>query len=383
MKILFVSSSSGSLGGGEMFLLFLGMALRDEGHELGLWISSHPRMDKLSSSFSPYGDVIRSEYRNTYDYWHRGLLATSLPSKDRARILGEWQRWAPDIVHFNKQCIEDGLDLLEAASSLKVPHLVTIHITQSAAFLGSKLSAFRDWHAKRALRKYRGIMVAVCDARAEDLRAPMRGTGVQIVAVKNGIPEAGPCTDRKALRRKEGIPDALAVVGVGRLTAQKRPLHFAAQIKNIHDAGVPVYGRWIGDGREKEQWECTVRRLDARSYITLDGWRDDVPTVLPAFDLFLQTSAYEGLSLALLEAMQAGLPCVVAKDSYEQLPENLKACCLALEDSVDWSTLLSNKELLSCLARQGQSLVKSEFQSHTMAEAYMALYRRLTGRSQS
>src|SRR5205085_4599646 len=41
------------------------------------------------------------------------------------------------------------------------------------------------------------------------------------------------------------------------------------------------------------------------------GMRSDVAALLPAFDVFVHPSLLEGLSRAVMEAMAAGLPCVV------------------------------------------------------------------------
>src|SRR5581483_1815307 len=75
MKILFASSSSGSRGGGELFLVYLGKALQQCGHELTLWVSSHPRMDEVSEKFAHIGKVVRANYTNTYDRAGRSLAA--------------------------------------------------------------------------------------------------------------------------------------------------------------------------------------------------------------------------------------------------------------------------------------------------------------------
>src|SRR5207244_755438 len=86
------------------------------------------------------------------------------------RAVTEWTRIAPDIIHLNKQNLEDGLDLLVAADRSGIPSLTTIHITQSARYLRAKLSSLRDWTARRFLQRYRGILVPTLAQREKELR---------------------------------------------------------------------------------------------------------------------------------------------------------------------------------------------------------------------
>lgn len=361
-----------------MFLLYLADALRAQGHAVGLWASTHRRMDAVARSFAAYGDVLRSDYRNLYDRWDRGLLATRSPAAHRARVQREWLGWRPDIVHFNKQCLEDGLDLLDAAASLPVPHLATLHITQSARYLGARLGGLRDWRARQALRRYPGLLVAVAEARGESLRSFLGKGGPEVAVITNGVPPAAPCGDRAALRAREGLSDDLfAVVAIGRLEAQKQPLGFIREIVRLRDAGVPVHGRWIGDGREQARWDAAVERAGIGRCIRHEAWRNDIPAALPAFDLFLHTAAFEGLPLALLEAMQAGLPCVVAEDVARQLPPSLRACVLPLGENLDWAAVLADRPALARLAERGEKTVAAEYSNAIMGAAYVRLYERL------
>ena len=56
-----------------------------------------------------------------------------------------------------------------------------------------------------------------------------------------------------------------------------------------------------------------VRRLGLDGYIRLPGFLPDAARCLPAFDLLLNTSRYEGLSIATLEALVAGLPVIASR----------------------------------------------------------------------
>lgn len=380
MRILLVSSSSGSRGGGEIFLLYLGEALKSLGHTVALWAARHPRMDELAQRFSVLGEVLRDDYANTYDRWHRGLLP--IGNRTAARLIERWMSWRPDIVHFNKQNLEDGNDFLALGAQLAVPNLCTVHITQTAKFLRARFATWRDARACRALRGYRRPLVTVAAARKAELQHFL-GDASNIHVVLNGVPPiTTPSTDRAQLRAHESLAaDAFAIVAVGRLEAQKCPLRFLRHATRIRQQRPAVQLRWFGSGRLTAAWDRAIDALDLHSAVTRIDWRRDVRTALPAFDLFLHTAAYEGLPLALLEAMEAALPCVVEHEVHAQLPPELQACSLVLRDEMDWPTLLDQRDRLSDLGAHARSVVRAQFSAITMAEAYERLYTKLCGKN--
>ena len=102
----------------------------------------------------------------------------------------------PDIIHLNKQNLEDGLDLLQATRFIGgCPSVCTIHITQNAAFLGAKGAWLRDWVARRSLRAYHGVLITVSEARHADLRKFL-GRGPAIASIPNGVPIPAPSPQR-------------------------------------------------------------------------------------------------------------------------------------------------------------------------------------------
>src|SRR5882724_9713461 len=86
MKILLVSSGSGSRGGGEIFLNYLGRALATRGHSIVTWIPKHARMNELASQCAEFSQVVRADYKNTYDYRSRSLATLFNGGKSREII---------------------------------------------------------------------------------------------------------------------------------------------------------------------------------------------------------------------------------------------------------------------------------------------------------
>jgi glycosyltransferase involved in cell wall biosynthesis len=124
---------------------------------------------------------------------------------------------------------------------------------------------------------------------------------------------------RTALRRQIGIPpDAPLLVFVGRLDQQKDPLLLIESLK-LSVAAVPnLHLAIVGDGvlRSRTQEAVRVNRLTAQVHFL--GVRPplEIADILRAADLYVLCSAYEGMPIAMLEALATGLP-VVSTDVGE------------------------------------------------------------------
>jgi glycosyltransferase involved in cell wall biosynthesis len=109
--------------------------------------------------------------------------------------------------------------------------------------------------------------------------------------------------ERSAARAELGLPpDAVVGLFLGELSDRKDPL---GAIAAARDAGIELLVAGDGPlrGRVEAEQDETTRVL---------GQRDDPERLIAAADLFVLPSSREGLSLALLEAMAAGRPPVVA-----------------------------------------------------------------------
>jgi len=128
---------------------------------------------------------------------------------------------------------------------------------------------------------------------------------------------------RDAIRRRLGLGrrDVLFLL-VGNLKLQKDPLTFAAASVA---AGRPLRrGRfWIvGDGPLRGEAERIARAGGLGKRFRLLGWRRDVPDLLAAADVLVLTSRFEGLPIALLRGMAAGLPIVAT--AVNGIPEAVR-----------------------------------------------------------
>jgi glycosyltransferase involved in cell wall biosynthesis len=376
VRILLASSSSGSRGGGELYLVYLGRALVQRGHHVTLWASSHPRMDELANTFSSFGEVIRSRYHNTYDFRARSVAAY-FNYAAAARIAREWRRTDAEVIHINKQNLEDGLDLLRAARWAQRPSLCTIHLTQSARYLGAVFARLRDYVSRRALLAYPGMLVTVLAQRRRDL-LDFIGATPRVRLIQNGVPlfdlSRRPAV-RAARRAELGLrPEDPLFVAVGRMVPQKRPLVFLELAEKIRQTAPNARFLWVGDGPLSPAWDSWVSAHKLDGAIQRVPWQVDVVPLLFAGDVFLHTAEFEGLPLAILEALSAGLPCALLPNLLAEMPFLNAENSLAVDDAGEWLQKALQPAVRESIGRAGRRLAEDEFSYAQMAENYEMLY---------
>jgi glycosyltransferase involved in cell wall biosynthesis len=101
------------------------------------------------------------------------------------------------------------------------------------------------------------------------------------------------------------------VVGtVGRLEEQKGHRYLLAALPELSRRLPDLAVLLVGEGREAAALRSQARELGVGHLVHFLGTRRDLGLVLRAMDVFVQPSLWEGLPLALLLAMGAGLPVV-------------------------------------------------------------------------
>jgi glycosyltransferase involved in cell wall biosynthesis len=118
------------------------------------------------------------------------------------------------------------------------------------------------------------------------------------------------------------------IISVGSLLDGKNyrtSIEAIAQLRHKHDVQLIVCG--AGD---QGYLRAIVRRLGIGDRVSLLGPRSDVPSLLATSDLFLSASRYEGMPIAVLEALASGLPAVLSPiEEHEEVAGNMPGCVIA------------------------------------------------------
>lgn len=272
-----------------------------------------------------YADRERFDYEYAYMLPHKDALVADLqalgapvhlvPGRSKAELLtASWrlarlvQERDVDLIHAHLPVA--GMVARVAGLLTRTPVLYTEHN------LNERYGRFTRWGNR--LTWGLNSAAAACSAPvAESIAATMpRRSKVPVRTILNGIDveafaeRRGRAETRAAL----GIPnDAPVAINVAVFRQQKRLDLWLDAAAAISQALPAAHFILVGDGplrAQVEGWRAE-RGLEQRVHLT--GLQEDVAPLLAAADLFLLTSDFEGLPLAAIEAMAAGLPVVATR----------------------------------------------------------------------
>jgi glycosyltransferase involved in cell wall biosynthesis len=362
LRIAMMLESDGP-GGAEMMVLRLSEELRRRGHtvvpvgpEHGIgWLGDHFRR----AGFKP--EVFR--LRRPID---PGCVRGLVDLFREHRI---------DAVHSH----EFTMAVYGAAASqlLNLPHVITMH---GGLNVGKTL---RRRIALRWAMRHSDQMVMVSKATQRQFATALSVHESKFVVVPNGIPPAS--GDSGGVRAEFGIDEGDTVLlAVGTLERHKGHQVLLDALARLESVTLP--SRWrliIAGGRGGDQHQSLLDSIrnngwDDRVRIVLD--RNDVADLLALADVFVMPSVWEGLPMALLEAMLAGKAIVAS--AIAGIPEAIvsgregllvpPADVAALADAL--RLLLANAAHRAVLGRAAAERARRDFTIAVMADRYQALY---------
>lgn len=385
MNIMLATASSGSRGGGELYLLALAEGLMELGQEVSIAMSDHTGMDELAELARKICPVHRTEILNTYHRKTRSLGA--IWDTGRQKQFREFvQIHQPDLLHINKQNLEDGLDLMWGARSSQLPSLATVHVTRSLKNLGAAGGGVRDQIARSQLTRLGIPLIAVSDlclAELHEFLPPAQRP--DCFSVSNGAFRCLGNRDqyRKQWARKE---DEILIGTVARIEAQKNPLFVCDLLSKL-----PEHIRfvWVGDGSMRGELERKCAQMKLQDRLIIDGWQQDARERLAGLDLFVLPSLYEGFPLAILEAMSAGLACVVSEvdGTRDAIVQGETGYLCPVNDLETWSRCVSqlceDAHARQTAGAAAKARYEAEFSPRAMAERTLAVYQEVLARFDS
>lgn len=251
-----------------------------------------------------------------------GLVRRISPHRDISAVLqlyGLFKRLAPDILHTHSS--KTGILGRIAGRLGGVP--VVIHTVHGYAFPYASSWLVRSIYF---LMEYLGGKLgdALVVLNESDRQIAMKRLHIaeeKVHLIPNGVDVR--CFTRSTGGQRSEIrcenfsvsdDDVLCVGMVGRLWRQKNPACLLrAALRVLKQTDKPVQFFFIGDGELRAELEQVISNHGLQSKIHVLGWRENVAALLSGLDVFVLPSRWEGMPLAILEAMASSLP-VIASD---------------------------------------------------------------------
>jgi glycosyltransferase involved in cell wall biosynthesis len=294
-----------------------------------------PRVMQLVLSLSPGGterlviEIVRSLTARTDSIvccldepggWADELTALGVPVLSLSRTPGFHPSLA---VRLSRLMKERGIDVVHCHHySPYVYGSLAAMMTRGVRVVFTEHGKLSDHGPSRKRRLVNPILSRlpgrVC-AVSSDLRDHMVAEGFprdRVHVHYNGIAPGEPPTPhaRQLVRQSLGIPDTAFVVGTaGRLDPVKNLSLLVEAHRRLRTIVADPRTVIVGDGPERASLEREAARLEVADSIIFAGYRGDVRSVMAAFDVYVNCSTYEGVSLTILEAMATGLPVVATR----------------------------------------------------------------------
>jgi glycosyltransferase involved in cell wall biosynthesis len=319
-------------------------------------VATSPRLGRLIAADCPNASLqIVRPVRNKRDVG---------PIMDHLRVM---RALRPDVCHVNLRTPYAAQYGLLAA--LLTPAARVVAVEHLPLQTGSARTRWLKRFTSARLAAHIGVGDRAARLVEEDAGLPANS----ITVINNGVDSAS--RSGPAVRLASGV-----VVGsAGRLVREKGYELLVEALTFVPTATAVV----VGEGPDRGRLESLARELGVEDRLVLTGWKEDVAPYLRGMDVFALPSRAEGLPLAILEAMEVGLP-VVATDvgSVAEAvtagrtgllvpPGNVAAFAEAL------GRLVADQEMRTEYGNEGRAVWQTRFGATEMARKYEQLYERL------
>lgn len=221
------------------------------------------------------------------------------------------RRIEPDVVHTHTS--KAGFLGRLAARLAGVPLIVhTIHELPENAAQSTVQKGFYwllEWIAARMAHH----LVTVSEPNQKQILREFLCAPKKLTLIREGLDLEAYVPRRSAaeVRQELGIPVGAPLVGcVGRLEPAKGHEDLLEAFRQVLAEEPEARLVVVGEGYQKADLLARVAQLGLESRVLYTGWREDMLDLLGAFDVFALASHYEGLGIAILEAMALRRPTV-------------------------------------------------------------------------
>lgn len=193
-----------------------------------------------------------------------------------------------------------------AAKSLDIPLIYTIHGWSFHDDQKTFVKKFRIL-SEKFLTSRANLNISVSESNKQSGQKYIKSFSSTVV--NNGIDQEkfNPAKSFANIRQELGIDqNTTLLLFIARFTSHKQPLTLIRAFADVVKKMPALKLLMVGDGDEKTEALSLVKELSIADNVIFLPFRQDVPAILNAADIFILPSLWEGLPIGLLEAMSMG-----------------------------------------------------------------------------
>jgi glycosyltransferase involved in cell wall biosynthesis len=283
------------------------------------------------------------------------------------RLLRYLRKERPDILH---SCLFNANFHGRIAGLFsRVPFLITEEHSEHFQYNGFKMLPYKI--ADFILARITNFIVCCSEGLRKDIIRKEKLPAQKVITIENCIDlERYKISIHKdEIRRKHNIKDEFVFINVACFSGRKGHIFLIEALRDIKEMGYNFKCFFAGDGPIKEALRNKCCELGLSKEVIFLGTVDNVVDYLNASDAFVLPSLFEGLSIALIEAMFMELPCIVTDvgSNTDLIKTGFNGTVVAPKDKEGLKNAiifyLKNKDLIKEYGRRSMGIVEAKYSS--------------------
>lgn len=251
-----------------------------------------------------------------------------------------------------------GIIAIVLGKIFNIPTVITIH--------GTDIRKLPRWISQFFLKRCNVII-----SPHPEISQILTSISMNFIEIPNIIPEPLNVRDLSSVLKRFELTSEPVISFIARFDLFKDPITLVKSIPLILQKNPKIQFVIAGDGPLRQEVESELKKCSNNTMVKMPGWIDDPDSLISISSIFLSLSPIENIwSLSLVEAMNAGVPCIATKsgttklflthmvDAYLIEPSNPEQ----LTDAILY--LVEHPEIRKKIGKQGKNLIFQKFNSN-------------------
>jgi glycosyltransferase involved in cell wall biosynthesis len=196
------------------------------------------------------------------------------------------------------------------------------------------------------------------------------------IVIHNGIDLKSP----RKINNTYSSDGILRICAVGNLRPEKGYEYLIEAVECLLSESYNIELEIFGDGSNRSMLNKIINSTEYETMIHLAGNNSNIRTILPIYDLWIMSSIFEGFSIALLEAMNAGVPIIATNtggnseaiiDGWSGVIVPIKSSSAIANAIVDF---MEDSDKYFKYSRNALMTVSTKYDVREMKDKYISLY---------